>query len=181
MQNAARYHSAIIVVHWLTLLLLIGVYVCIEGREFYPKGSAPREALKTWHFMLGLSVFALVWLRLLLRLVTVTPPIDLPLPRWQTLLSKAVHGLLYLVMIGMPIGGWLILSAAGKPIPFFGLELPPLVGPDKVLARTIENVHKTVGLAALYLIGLHGLAALFHHYISHDNTLARMLPGHGRR
>ncbi len=169
-----RYRPALIALHWLTLLLLIGVYACIEGREFFPRGSALREGLKTWHFMLGLTVFGVVWLRLLLRLFSVTPPIEPPL------LSRAVHIALYAVMIGMPLGGWLILSAAGKPIPFFGLELPALVMPDKDLAKTVKNLHETVGIAALYLIGLHALAGLFHHYFLRDNTLLRMLPEWGR-
>ena len=55
------------------LLLLIAVYACIELREIYPKGSDPREALKTWHFMLGLSVFVLVWLRLLVNITSPDP------------------------------------------------------------------------------------------------------------
>lgn len=177
MTNATRYPTALIVIHWLTFLVLIGVYVCIEGREYFPRGSVEREAMKAWHFTLGLSVFALVWLRLLLRALHVTPAIEPPLPRWQHVLSKAVHGVLYLVMIAMPVGGWLILSGEAKPIPFFGFELPALIGPDKALAHSIEKVHKTVGSIALYLIGLHAVAALFHHYISHDNTLTRMLPG----
>ena len=59
-----RYGSLSIAMHWLMFLLLIGVYACIELRELYPKGSDPREALKTWHFTLGLTVFVLVWLRL---------------------------------------------------------------------------------------------------------------------
>lgn len=178
--DMVRYKAGVIWLHWLTLLLLIAVYACIETREFFPKGSVPREALKTWHFMLGLSVFVLVWPRILLRLFSVTPPIAPPIPAWQTMLSKIVHLALYAMMIGMPIGGWLILSAAGKPIPFFGLELPALVAPDKALAKSIEEIHKTVGNIALYVIALHAVAALFHHYIAHDNTLSRMLPRHGR-
>lgn len=172
----ARYKPALIVIHWLTLLILIGVYACIEGRQYFPRGSVIRGDLKTWHFMLGLSVFALVWLRLILRWFNVTPPIEPAPPRWQSVLARAVHIALYGVMIGMPIGGWLILSAAGKPIPFFGLELPPLVAPDHTLAKTVEKLHKTIGNAALYLMGLHVVAGLFHHYIVRDNTLLRMLP-----
>ena len=80
-------------------------------------------------------------------------------------------------MIGMPIGGWLILSAEGDPVPFFGLELPALVSPDKALAEQIEEIHETVGTIGYWLIGLHALAALYHHYVKRDNTLRRMLGG----
>jgi len=65
---------------------------------------------------------------------------------------------------------------AGKPVPFFGLELPPLASENKDLAKTIKEIHETVGEVGYYLIGLHAAAALFHHYILADNTLKRMLP-----
>ena len=83
---------------------------------------------------------------------------------------------LYAIMIGMPLAGWLLLSAAGKPIPFFGLQLPALIGPDKALAGQIKEVHELVGTLGYFLIGAHAAAALFHHYIKRDNTLLRMLP-----
>jgi cytochrome b561 len=66
--QGARYRPALIALQWLTLALLIGVYACIEGREFIPRGTALRAGLKTWHFMLGLTVFGVAWLRLWLRL-----------------------------------------------------------------------------------------------------------------
>lgn len=91
-----------------------------------------------------------------------------------------MHAALYLMMVGMPLAGWIILSAEGKPIPFFGLELPALVSANEELADTVEDIHETIGTAGYYLIGLHTVAALFHHYIQRDNTLLRMLPG-GRR
>ncbi|HUX31865.1 MAG TPA: cytochrome b/b6 domain-containing protein, partial [Thiobacillus sp.] len=69
------------------------------------------------------------------------------------------------------------LSAAGKPIPFFGLELPALIGENKDLGKQIKEVHEFVGTTGYFLIGLHTVAALYHHYIKHDNTLTRMLPG----
>ena len=177
----SHYRPALIAIHWLTLGLLAAAYVCIEGREYFPRGSAMREGMKTWHFMLGLSVFALVWVRLVLRLTSTAPPIVPPLARWQHRLSRAMHVTLYAVMIGMPLGGWLILSAAGKPVPFFGLELPPLVAPDKALSKSVESIHKTIGNIALYLIALHAAAALYHHHIAHDNTLLRMLPWMDRK
>jgi len=75
----------------------------------------------------------------------------------------------------MPIAGWLILSAAGKPIPFYGLELPPLIAHNKGLAVTIKELHETAGSVGYFLIAGHALAGLYHHYIKHDNTLTRML------
>ncbi len=180
MKTVQKYHGTSIILHWLMFLLLIAVYGCIELRELFPKGSEPRELLKTWHFMLGLSVFSLIWLRLFFRFIATQPRIEPPLPVWQARLATAMHAALYLMMVGMPLAGWIILSAEGKPIPFFGLELPALVSANEELADTVEDIHETIGTAGYYLIGLHTVAALFHHYIQRDNTLLRMLPG-GRR
>lgn len=171
-----RYGTLSIALHWLMFLLLVGVYACIELRELYPKGSDPRNALKAWHFTLGLTVFALVWLRLAARLFQVTPAIAPPIPGWQRILSTMVHVALYALMIGMPVAGWLILSGEGKPIPFYGINLPALIAENKGLAESIEEIHKTVGKVGYFLIGLHTVAALYHHYFMRDNTLRRMLP-----
>ena len=63
-QRQCTYGSLSIALHWVMLLLLIAVFATIELRGMFPKGSDPREAMKAWHFMLGLAVFGLVWLRL---------------------------------------------------------------------------------------------------------------------
>ncbi|WP_428623848.1 cytochrome b [Sedimenticola sp.] len=174
-----RYGSLSISIHWLMLILFIAVYASINLRELFPKGSDPREELKTWHFMLGLLTFGFVWLRLAARFSGPTPLIQPALPRSQEISSNLLHLALYVLMIGMPITGWLLLSAAGKPIPFFGLELPALIGKNKDLAGQIKELHEFVGTAGYYLIGLHAVAGVYHHYIKHDNTLTRILPDRG--
>ncbi len=174
--NTERYGSLSIGLHWFMLLLLAAVYACIELHEFFPKGSDPREALKTWHFMLGLSVLALVALRLVAHMSGPVPRIEPDPPTWQKLSAKLMHVALYAFMIGMPLGGWLLLSAEGKPIPFFGLQLPALIGESKELADVIEEIHEVGGTLGYFLIGLHAVASLFHHYVVRDNTLQRMLP-----
>lgn len=171
-----RYDKVSLGLHWLMVLLLIAVYATIELREIFPKGSDPRKAMKMWHFMLGLSVLAFAITRLAVRLRTTRPAIY-PVPaQWQETLAKIMHAVLYAFMICMPIAGWMILSAEGNPIPFFGLELPPLIDKNKELAKLIEEVHGTAGTVGYYLIGLHALASLYHHYFLKDNTLKRMLP-----
>jgi len=174
--TTTRYGSLSIGLHWLMLLLFIAVYGTIELRELFEKGSDPREALKTWHFMLGMLVFVLVWLRIAARLSGPTPAIVPEPVAWQQLASRLMHLALYVLMIAMPISGWLLLSAAGKPIPFFGLELPALISENKDLAKQIKELHEFFGTAGYFLIGLHALAALQHHYMVRDNTLTRMLP-----
>lgn len=172
-----RYSRLSIALHWFMFLLIAATYACMELREFFPRGSDPREAMKAWHYMLGLSVLILVVLRIAARFLSRAPSIIPTPPAWQQWSAKIVHLGLYLLMIGMPLAGWLILSAEGDPIPFFGLELPPLAAPDKGLAEWVEDLHETAGTVGYYLIGLHAAAALFHHYFVRDNTLARMLPG----
>lgn len=174
----SRYGSLSIVMHWLTLLLLVAVYASINLHDFSLKGSELRAAFKTWHFMLGLAVFVLVGARLAIRFLSgPAPRIEPPAARWQLAAAHAMHVALYAFMIAMPLLGWLALSAGGKPIPFFGFELPALIGPDKGLANALKEVHETIGTFGYYLIGLHALAALFHHYVMRDDTLVRMLPG----
>lgn len=174
--SASRYRAPSIGIHWLMLLLFVAVYGSIELRQLFEKGSDPREALKTWHFMLGMLAFALVWLRLAVRLSGPAPTIRPEPPRLQQLSSRLLHLALYVLMIGMPLTGWLVLSAAGKPIPFFGLELPALIGENKALAKQLKGLHEAVGTTGYVLIGGHVVAALYHHYIKRDDTLRRMLP-----
>jgi superoxide oxidase len=173
-----RYSTPSMALHWLMLLLLVAVYATMELHEFYPKGSAPREALKTWHFMLGLSVFGLVGLRVLARVLGgPVPPIKPEPSKLQHLSAALIHLALYALMIGMPLAGWLILSAAGKPIPFFGLQLPALIAENKELAEQIKELHEVGGTVGYVLIGVHAVAALVHHHLTKDNTLKRILPG----
>jgi cytochrome b561 len=174
--TAQRYGSVAISLHWLMLLLLIAVYACINLTDLYPKGSATREALKTWHFMLGLTVLVLVVLRLAVRWSGPAPAVVPALPMWQQRFAGLIHLALYALMLAMPVLGWLVLSASGKPIPFFGVELPALLAQNKDLASQLKEVHETMGTIGYFLIGLHAVAALFHHYIVRDNTLVRMLP-----
>ena len=170
-----RYGRLSIGLHWLMVLLIAAVYATIELRGNFPKGSEARELIKQWHFMLGLSVFALVWLRLIVGWRH-PAPLAVASAKWEQQLAKLAHLALYGLMIGLPLLGWLILSAAGKPIPFFGLELPALVGPDKALAGDFKELHETIAVLGYWLIGLHAVAALFHHYVRRDDVLRRMLP-----
>jgi cytochrome b561 len=176
-----RYPDSAILLHWLVLILVVAAYACILLRTNFERGSDIREGLKAWHFMLGLSVLAATFLRIGLRaMVWKTPPITPPPPRMLHLLSIAAHLAIYAWLIAMPIAGWTILSAEGNPIPFWGLNLPPLTSPDKVLADQVKELHETSGTIGYFLLGLHAAAALFHHYFMKDDTLRRMLPSRVR-
>lgn len=169
-----RYSTASIALHWATVLLFIAVYVLINLADGFPRGSPERQAARDWHGMFGLLIFALVWLRIALRVLGTTPPIQPPPSALMEKLAKLGHLALYVLMVALPMVGWLMLSAKGKPIPFFGLELPALLAPNKELGHTIEEIHEFGGNLGYFLIGGHAVAALFHHYVVKDNTLLRM-------
>lgn len=169
-----KYGSLTIGLHWVMLLLIVAVYALIELREFYPKGSDIREGMKTLHFMLGFTILAFIIVRIAARVFGPAAPQIEPAPSDITqLLAKALHLAMYVFMIAMPIGGWLILSAAGKPIPF---GLPALMLPDREFAHLLKEAHEVMGNLGYALIGVHAVAALFHHYVMRDNTLRRILP-----
>ncbi|MGE7814930.1 cytochrome b [Pseudomonas sivasensis] len=170
-----RYGKLSITLHWLMLGLFVGVYACIEIKGLLPRGNPWKAMFLGLHGVFGLSIFALVWIRLLGRL-TPRPPITPNLPAWQTGVSHLMHLALYGLMIATPVLAWLMLSAAGKPMPYFGFFLPALVQPDPDLARQFKHWHELLGSSGYWLIGLHAAAGLFHHYWVRDNTLTRMLP-----
>ncbi len=169
-----RYGTLSIGLHWLMVLLMAGVYTCVELHNFFPKGSELRSNLMILHFSLGVTIFMLVCVRLAARLVTPAPVI-VPEPLvWQKWSAKLMHGALYALMVFMPLAGYLGRGIAGKTTYLWGMVLPNLMYVNKGLAETIFEFHKTVGNVGYFLIGLHALAALFHHYIRRDNTMKRM-------
>jgi cytochrome b561 len=174
--SPVRYGWLAAGLHWFMLLLLIAVYASMELRDIYPKGSAPRETMKTLHYMLGLSVLGLTMLRLAVRSIGPQPSISPAPPKWQDRLAGLMKVALYLFMIGMPLLGWALLSAQGAPIPFFGLQFAPLISESKALAASIKDVHEAIATVGYFLIGLHAAAALYHHYMLRDDTLRRILP-----
>jgi len=170
---AERHNFVSILLHWLMLALLAGVYVMAELQE--GEGAA---SFATWHYSLGLSVFVLVWLRIAARLIWPAPAeVE---QGWRNVLSRGTHGALYVLMIGMPVVGWLILSAEGDATSLFGLRLPPLIAANHGLAEGLEEIHEVGGTIGYALVALHAAAALFHHYILRDGLMTRMLPGRAR-
>ncbi|MBV6823177.1 cytochrome b [Pseudomonas sp. PD9R] len=174
-KTTPRYGKLSITLHWLMLALFVGVYSCIEIKGLLPRGGHLRSLFLGLHALFGISIFVLVWVRLLGRL-TPRPPITPALPAWQTGVSHLMHLALYVLMIATPLLAWLMLSAGDKPIPYFGFALPALVAVDPDLVRQFKHWHEFLGSAGYWLIGLHAAAGLFHHYYVGDNTLTRMLP-----
>ena len=162
--------------HWLTLALLIVIYSLVELKGVFPKGSNARNAMQAWHELFGISVIVVVLLRMGLRRLYGQEPGITPIPPvWQTKLAHTMHWVLYIFLLAMPVLGWFILSAKNHLELPLGIHLLPLVAPNKSLAGILQDIHETLGNIGYYLIGLHAIAALYHHYWRCDNTLRRML------
>lgn len=178
---ASAHHSrTTIALHWLMFGLFVAVFASIELRVLFEKGTAPRDLMKSLHFTFGLVVLALALWRVVNRWLA---PQQVPASghAWTHRLAQMAHWALYAVMLGMPLLGWLSLSAAGKPILLLGLEWPALMATDKDLAKQLKNLHETIGVASYWLIGLHITAALGHQWVLKDGLLDRMALRHLRR
>lgn len=174
--HRAVYPPALVVLHWLTALTFIAVFAAVEAHEYWPKGDPTRVFLMVVHKSLGLTILLLVIIRMFVRSRIVAPRITPPLPTWQIASAHIMHTTLYAAMVSMPLLGWLMSDAAGRPVPFFAWELPALIGENKDLGSTLRTIHEFIGQALYYVIGLHAFAALANHYVLRNNTLPRMLP-----
>lgn len=122
-------------------------------------------------FILFLTVIRLVW--------RITHPVALapdPEAPWRRMAASASHFTLYLLLVAVPLIGWADASARGFPVELLGLiRLPALVSGDAHLAGLLGDIHATAAYGLLGLIGVHVLAALYHHFWLRDDTLLRML------
>lgn len=176
METARRYAPSRRALHWLMFAGVVLAFVFIEGRGWFERGTPARLAMVQAHFWVGLALLALMLPRLLLAFARPAPAVRPPLPAWQALPAKAVHLLLYAMLVVQPLLGLGTAWTDGKDIllPFTQTALPALLAPDAALAATLEGLHETVGTAFYYVVGLHVAAALYHHVVRRDDTLRRM-------
>jgi cytochrome b561 len=167
--------------HWAIAWFIVFALVLIEIKGWFPRGSAARTAVKWGHMQFGIAVLLLMVPRLLVRLRHAAPPITPESPRWQAVLGRLVHLALYLLVFAVPLLGVSMMFVAGKPWNLFGLPLPVLATPDADLAHAIEGIHRAAGNVLMWLAIAHVAAALFHHFVQHDDTLLRMLPARRNR
>ena len=173
----ARYDAVAIAFHWLMFVLVAVAYAAIELRGFTDKGTTARMVAMEFHKWSGALVLALIVPRLIWRAVRGAPAPE-AYPRLGQLAGAVVHGLLYLFLVAQPVLGILMMNAAGRELmlPGTGIGLPPLIAPDAGLKDLLGEIHEIIGKAFYLVIGLHAMAALFHHYMLGDNTMRRMLP-----
>ena len=173
-QFTPAYTRTAIGLHWIIFFLIacawpLGQYM--SGLPFSPQ----KLRFVAWHKWLGVTIFVIALLRLAWRVYRPPPP--LPFSDMQRRAASIVHALLYVLIIVIPVSGWLFSSAAGVPTVYLGLiQLPDLLHKDKALAQTLNQVHAALNWTLLVLVCGHAGAALKHHFSDRDGVLVRMIP-----
>jgi cytochrome b561 len=177
MRNTQRHwgivHQSL---HWLIAALVITQLILGFIFADLADNSPERPSTFHAHATLGLTILVLFLVRLWWRRTNAVPTLPDTLSPWQKQLAHANHYMLYIVLIAMPIVGYLLANAGGHTVPFYNLHLPAIIGKDQGLAQTLWRIHAWSAYTILLLLTLHVLAALRHEYVLKDNTLRRMTP-----
>jgi cytochrome b561 len=180
---APTYTATARQLHWwtaglVTIQIPIGLYMANQGNALnIPDGTLGK--LFSVHKLLGIAIFFLVIARLAYRLFHGTPPDEPTIAAWQRIVSHINHWGLYLLLVLVPIGGFIgILLYPSLDI--FGLTLPALLSPDRDAAERVFYWHMVGAFWIVVLAGIHAIAAAYHYYIRRDGVLRRMLLRVGR-
>lgn len=172
MTGTGRYSAGAMILHWLTAIAVIANWQLAENAD-------DDNGLIGVHAALGMTILALTLLRILWRL-THKAPSRAHLKWWERALASTVHTLFYVLLITMPLLGWIGFSAEGYRITLFGADLPLLrIGSGEAgeeIGEEALDLHESLGGLLLVLIALHVLGALKHTVFDRDGTLWKMLP-----
>lgn len=195
--TAQRYTAVAIVLHWaiaiaILFLIPLGFWMHISVEN----GDTSAQVFRAFqlHKSIGLTVLALSLARLGWRLANPPPPMPEHMPGWERFAALTTHWVFYGLMIGLPLSGWLYVSAGWSihdqaPLPvatrWFGLfQVPALfdlnqadITTRETAAESAFTAHYVLAYAAIGLAVLHVLAALKHHLFDKDEVLAHMVPG----
>jgi cytochrome b561 len=164
--------------HWLMAILLFGLLALGFYMHDLPL-SPDKLKLYSWHKWAGVTAFLLLGFRLLWRVTHRPPALPDSMPKIMQFAAHAGHLMLYLLMIAIPLSGWLMSSAKGFQTVYFGvLPLPDLLDKNKEVGDLLALVHKSLNLLFVAVLAGHIGAALKHHFIDKDDILTRMLPKH---
>jgi len=177
MANTAVYSTTAKALHWLIVALLFAQFIFAITMPHIGRNT-PVTTLISLHFSFGIIILVVALVRLAWRATHAEPaPLD-GVPPWQVQSARVIHWLLYLLLLTLPILGWLNASWRDMPIVMFGMELPRLIGARAPGWRWTGDVHNSLAYyGMLTLIGLHIAAGLYHYFIRRDAVLQRMLPG----
>lgn len=174
--NVKRYNSVAMILHWLIFILL-----AIEVYIGWTHDSLPKDqigAAMGMHKSIGLSVLILSLFRLAWRVMNPPPPYPASMSRRDKIIMTATHHTFYLLMIGIPLAGWIMTSVGTRPLVFFGLfDFPklPLSG-MKDIGQAAGFAHGKLVWLGIILLILHVAAAIKHQLVDKDNIMARMIP-----
>jgi cytochrome b561 len=174
MESASRYTRVAVVLHWVVAAVVLAQFPLGWWMQDIPKQPpGPRAEMFNLHKSIGLTILALMLMRLAWRLGHAPPALP-PMPRWQAFTARATHWLLYLVLIGMPLTGYLGSAYSGYPVKFFGLTLPSWAAKDVALKDAMSTAHLMFSWALLGAFGLHILGVVKHVVLQRDGLLRRM-------
>ena len=175
--RGSSYTSTAIALHWLIALLIVCGFALGWVMTDIPGFTPTKLKYFSWHKWIGVTVFALVVLRIIWRATHTVPPMPAHMHAWQRGIAHLTHFLLYVLMLAVPVSGYLYSSAANVPVVYLGLvPLPRLIAPDPQLKEVLKSVHITLNYTLLALVLLHVVAALKHQWLDRDGLLSRMLP-----
>ncbi len=176
-----RYTRTAQALHWVTAALMLCALPLAWVMVNMPKEAPSREWVLTVHKSVGLTILALVAVRLAWRAAHPAPPLPPDMARWERASAFASHWLLYLILVGMPVSGYILSAAGGHPVRYFGLFTVPGLPENKALAHAGVWVHVVTGQWLVYaLIVLHVAATVWHVAVRRDGVLDRMLPAQDR-
>jgi cytochrome b561 len=172
-----RYSPAMQALHWLVAALMFAVLPLAWAMTGLPRTAPDREMLFTLHKSIGVTILTVMIIRIALRATRPIPAEPATMPRWMALCAVASHWLLYAALFVMPISGYVLSSASGNPVSYFGLfTLPSIIPPNHALEALGRSVHYTVQWAVYALIAGHILATVWHVAVRRDALLERELP-----
>ncbi|HYD38413.1 MAG TPA: cytochrome b [Allosphingosinicella sp.] len=174
--DLARYSRVAVWLHWLiATLIVVNLLLGFFRGEF---DKPVRAAMMDVHKATGLTILLLSLARLGWRLGHRPPPFDPVMKAWEAAVARLVHWLFYLLMIALPLTGWMIVSTNGRSTSWFGLfdvaALPVAQGEE--IHEFFEEVHEWLAYGILVLLALHVGGALRHHLAGHRHLVGRMAP-----
>jgi len=179
---ARRYSGIAILLHWLIAGLIVWGFTLGWIMTDIPGITPTKLRYVAWHKWIGVTVFALVLVRILWRATHAAPALPASMPRWEQRAAHLGHAALYLLMVAIPVTGYLFSSASGVPVVYLGIwQLPTLIGPDNTLKTVLRIAHITLDYTLFAVVIVHVLAVIKHQWFDRVNILARMLPGRGAR
>lgn len=176
-EHRQRYGVTAQGLHWLSALAVaIAWGLGLFGDEF-PKGP-PRETAEFAHIVAGEAVFAMLVLRLVLRLIAPPPPAQpSAMGRVVDLAARLGHLALYALLLAVPAVGIATLFAGGEALSIFGIvDIPSPWVKDRAFKHSLEDIHEILAHSLMALVAVHAVAAIIHHRVYRDDTLKRMLP-----